>query len=289
VKHPRRELGLYADGALPRAEAPALAAHVVACARCRSLLAELERGVGAARLLDKVPLPAHRAAAIERSLADAPIGREHPRRPPKRAAALAAVLTVGALGGGALYVSQAARRPSFRAVRGEPIAFEELALAAHEDLRHGARLDVESASADELRGFLRAHGLSVGLAHQRAGAPPAVELAGVRLVPGGREPVALVSYHVDGHLASLVVTKGPDVPEAPSWSPFGKRIWVRNAGGVTLLTWRNSGNAYTLVSELPGLGEKACFVCHTDPERRRVITEAARAAPPRPAGAANDS
>ena len=82
MRHPRRALALHADGALPRSEAAALAAHVVACAGCRALLAELERGVAAARLLDEVPLPAHRASGIGRSLADAPIGRERPRRDP---------------------------------------------------------------------------------------------------------------------------------------------------------------------------------------------------------------
>ncbi len=162
---------------------------------------------------------------------------------------------------------------------------EAAALAAHEDMRAGgARLELASGSAEELSGFLRGQGIGVSLARQRQGARPFIELAGAHLVAGARAPTALVSYRVDGRNVSLVVTKGPNVPEAPSWSPFGKRIWVRNAGGLTLLTWKNSGNAYTLVSDLPGVGENACFVCHTDPARRALIVAAARRF--EPAGAA---
>ena len=285
--HPAAELGLYADGALPPERAARVTAHVVACAACRADLATLERGVAAARSLEVVPLPPHRAAAIARTLAEAPIGRERPRGS-RSSAALAAVLLLCGAALGARALVRARLHPAFLPAAGEPIAFERLALAAHEELRGGgARLEESSASAAELREFLAAHAIGVSLREQP---PSPVAFAGARVVrpaSGGRAAVGLVSYLVDGRPTSLVVTRDSDVPEAPGWSRFAKRISLRRAHGLTLLTWKNSGNAYTLVTELPGAGERACFACHTDPERRRVITEAARALDP--GSAANDS
>jgi hypothetical protein len=38
-----------------------------------------------------------------------------------------------------------------------------------------------------------------------------------------------------------------------------------------LLSWTNSGQIYTLVTELPGLGLESCFICHTDADGRPLI------------------
>ena len=51
----------------------------------------------------------------------------------------------------------------------------------------------------------------------------------------------------------------------------GKSVRSRTADGHRLLSWTNSGQSYVLVADLPGDGRRACFVCHTQPARRRVI------------------
>jgi anti-sigma factor RsiW len=275
VRHPRKEIALYADGMLSPAERTRVTEHVVSCGECRAFLAEVERGVEAARSLEIAPLPARRALAIRKALLDAPVGHERQRsHAGPRAAALAAVLALGAL---AAVLLLQGRAPRFRAASGQPLAFEELAIAAHEEtLQSGAGFDIASGDAGALRLFLRSHQLGVSLHAQPFAASPPLTFFGARLVPGGRGPVGLVSYRVDGRAASLVVTPEAFVPDVPRWSRLAKVVTVRHTAGLTVLTWRNSGNVYAAVTELSDAGERACFACHTDAERRRVITAAAR-------------
>lgn len=274
MTHPdARALGAYADRALPPAEAAAVTQHLVQCEACRERVAGLERAIAAVGELGIVPIPPRRAAAMRRTLEDAPIGVERPRKRRLAAVVLAAAVVVCAVAG-VLAVRHESRLVFLQAT-GAPLAFEELALVEHAALRDGsAPLDIASADAPEVRRFLASHGQLVSL--RPVGAEDRIALRGARLLPG--RTAAAVSYRIDGQPVTLVVTHGANVPEAPIWNALGKAVSTRRGAGPTLLTWRNSGNAYTLVSELPGAGEKACFICHADPGRRRVIERAARAA-----------
>ena len=84
-----------------------------------------------------------------------------------------------------------------------------------------------------------------------------------------------MSYRIDDLAVTLAVSKAADAPEAPHWSPLGKnvRTSVDPASGAHVLTWRNAGKAYTLVSELPAGGLDACLICHTDAARRDLVKE----------------
>jgi anti-sigma factor RsiW len=270
-RHPRALLGPYADGALPPPEAQPITEHLVSCAECRALLSELERGISAARSLPVGPLPQTRAAAMKRTLADAPIGVTRPKSRRHLWAALAAAVVLAA--GGAFAI--VGRGPRFTEARGAPIPLEELAWEEHHALLGGAALDFRSPSPDEVRAWLRSRDVRVGLASHRPGDSVAIEMLGAKVRPELGGPVGIVSYRVGSRPVTLVVTKEERVSGAPLWSPLGKRIAVRGAGDVSLLTWKNSGNAYTLVS---GAGEKACFVCHSDPVRRGAIEAAAKRA-----------
>lgn len=273
TRHPDADLMRLADGVLPAAEAAGVSVHLESCDRCRGVLAELEDGVELARGLHVSRLPARRAEAIRRTLEEAPIGVTRPRGRRIGVWAAAVAVVVGSLG------FFFATRPvlAFRPGLAEPLPFEELALRAHRALLSGApALDVESSSVPDIRAFLGERGLHLGLATQKGG-EPRIEIEGARLLPGHGAPVGAVSYKVDGRDVTLLVTHAAEVPQAPRWGPFGKRISVRTVGRLSLLTWSNSGNAYTLVSDLPGHGETACFICHTDPGRRTLIENAARA------------
>ena len=102
-----------------------------------------------------------------------------------------------------------------------------------------------------------------------------VVVAGTSLLSRGQTLPATeyIAFRVDDKPVSLLVAPDARVPDAPRWSALGKRVrWqVDPETGAKLLSWTNSGQAYTLVSELPGGGQRACLVCHTDPRRRALI------------------
>jgi hypothetical protein len=116
--------------------------------------------------------------------------------------------------------------------------------------------------------------VSPSLATRRpAGEGHRYDLLGARAVQGEGFTAAAIAFRVDETPVTLLVAPGDRVPDAPRWSPLGKRVrWrVDSETGAKLLSWTNSGQAYTLVSELPGGGQQACLVCHTDPKRRALI------------------
>lgn len=106
--HPRfATLSAFADGALPPARRPRVAAHVAECARCRGALADIRAMASTAASLPDPPLPADglqrilaRRAAGERlilAVESAPPARR-PARPMVRAAAAVALLATAAGG-----------------------------------------------------------------------------------------------------------------------------------------------------------------------------------------------
>jgi hypothetical protein len=154
-------------------------------------------------------------------------------------------------------------------------ALENLAIAAHAELRgEGARLDLPSESPAAVRAWLRADGFSAALVENR---PPAeatrFELRGASHLGGAGFPAAAVSYRIDGRPVTLAVTTAARAPEVPRWSPLGKTVRISEdpASGAHVLTWRNAGKAYSLITELPGRGLTACLICHTDRARRDLI------------------
>src|SRR5438309_1808527 len=70
-----------------------------------------------------------------------------------------------------------------------------------------------------------------------------------------------------------VVPRKPLGDEAPAPGLLRKHIAYRRDAHAELnvLTWSRGEQSYALVSALPGVGQEACFVCHTDPGRRALI------------------
>lgn len=91
----------------------------------------------------------------------------------------------------------------------------------------------------------------------------------------------MVEYEIDGRPVTLLTAPQREVDPPPAEAAFGKRVTYRSSGerGVKLLTWAADGEAYVLVSGLPGHGTQACSLCHTDTRRRELIHQAR----PRPA------
>lgn len=278
MKHLTRELLELAEGSLPEAERARVERHLSHCASCREKAREIADGVELVRELAPRRLPPTRAETIRRALEEAPSGPEHRGRrlPAARAWAAAAAAVVIGL---ALLWTARSREPhvALRKATGPPTRFEQVARELHARLRDpDAPLEFRSESGREVRRWVKEHtDLSASLADRRP--PEDIEryrLRGASSVKLGDYSAAAVTFLVDSRPVTLLLTKQENVPDAPRWNFLGKRVRYRverEGETLKLLSWTNSGNAYTLVSELPGLGQRACLVCHTDPARRRLI------------------
>jgi hypothetical protein len=94
--------------------------------------------------------------------------------------------------------------------------------------------------------------------------------AGVRTVAGARASV--VSYRVDDRRVTLILANSSAVPDAPAARWWSKSVHHRrDPDGANVLTWTIGGGTYVMVSELGDYGQRACFVCHTEPRFQSVI------------------
>lgn len=257
----------FRDGRLDAREQRRVEQHLAGCARCRERLRGLERGAELAAQLGPVSPPASTVARIEavlRSPKSAHRSRLRWRPLLAAAAATALIVLVG--------LRLRAPRVTIEAAAGSPGSLEEIALAAYGD-GSAMGLDLATDSAAEVRAWLRDRGLSAALvAEHPQPDQDAFRLQGVTDLSRPGLDAAAVRYLIDGEPAVLVTARQDQVPDAPAWGLLGKRVHARTApGGAHLLTWSNSGKAYTLISKLPRRGERACLVCHADQRRRRLI------------------
>lgn len=274
-RHVDRYLAAYRDGALPEDLRRLVERHLARCRRCRERATEVEAGRRHASALGGVALPEEAEERILAALRRAAGESEEAAAPasPRHAWRWAAAATV-ALGLAFLAV-RAVPDVTVVAAGGPPIPLEALALEAKARFETGAQRPEEvTGSPAEVRDWLEARGLSAALADRRTGRDrDAFELVGASDVSRPGMTAAAVSYRVDGHPVLLVAARQDEVAGAPRWGLLGKRVLYREHRGAKLLTWTNSGKAYTLVSDLPGLGQRACLLCHTDERRRRLVAE----------------
>ena len=278
-RHPKADLLAYAEGELSGAAAQSVAEHLVRCPRCRRRLDALRLGVALARRLEPVALPAEQAAAIRSRLVrfaspprTASVG---PRRRISALAGAAAVLVV-LLGAAVLVQKLRTSTVDLRRESGPPSALEQRAIAFHlQRLGGTARLDFESGSATELRQWIAAQaGLDAALARGRPAEDAGrYQPVGAKLLEVSGARCVAVAYRIDSQPVTLLTAHAADLTATPARGLLGKRIHYRFDRGrrLKLLTWTSSGQTYSLVSDLPQLGEQSCVICHTDPERRRLI------------------
>jgi anti-sigma factor RsiW len=283
-------LAAFCEGELPEAEARSVAEHLAACPRCAERRDEIERGLSAVRSLPAVSLPDDRAALVRRALVEPGTAVPPPPVRARRPRALAVAAAV--VGAAATFV---ARRPPAPVLSvepaGEPLTgFERTAVALRQQAARGTLpLDVASGSPAVVRRWVRERtGLGADLAVQRPGDDAGrFELLGAKDVTLAGARAAAVVYRIDGHPTVLLTARAGDVADRPrAWSLAGKTVrhHADPASGARVLSWTNSGQIYTLVSELPALGLDSCFICHTDAERRRLIRRIGEASPTGPTG-----
>ncbi|MCM2269664.1 MAG: hypothetical protein NDJ75_06150 [Thermoanaerobaculia bacterium] len=276
-RHPRAELARAAEGRLDPAARRRLEDHLGRCARCRRELAAA--AAAAAALRETVPSlpPAHLrdrllAAAIAERAANPDVTRGATRR---WALAGAAALALA----GAAAVALLPARVRVVSPPTATSAFERQAIAAHGALRGASpALDLASGEAAAVRAWLQRRQLSASLVDERPAAESArYRLLGASDVGTDARPSAAIATRIDGAPVTLLVGREGDVEGIPAWGWFGKQLLVRRdpATGTHLMSWRNAGKAYTLVTE-PGVrAEVACQLCHVDERRRRAIARIA--------------
>jgi hypothetical protein len=195
-----------------------------------------------------------------------------------RPVAAVAVLSIAAVAAAAWWISFVEIRPEI--VRATvPVGLERAAVALHDGLGAGTvELDLVTDDPARIRAWQRAQRAPVTALESQAGRHgwPAITWRGASVVSLAGARVSLVAYEVDGHRASLVTAHQADVASAPSSAWLSKRVHVRDAGGHPALTWSTAGQTYTIVSDLPDAGERACLACHTSPRFKEALEREVR-------------
>jgi hypothetical protein len=141
------------------------------------------------------------------------------------------------------------------------------ALETHRQFRlHPERLDILQNEPTALRDWIASRtALTVALADRPAPDPDGFVLSGARLLHGGR---VAVFYRIGGYPATLLIARDT-VAAVGAGKQIARRTQPDQA--TTLFTWQTHGQAYALVSSIPEAGQRACFACHVDAERRQGI------------------
>jgi anti-sigma factor RsiW len=284
ARHVRRDLVAYCHGELAAERAARVEAHLKECRRCRDEHETIRFAAGMAGSLARLSAPASLWDEVRGRL-ETPASEEHRIGAGRWAPACSAALLLAALTGFAVWYLGVRQRLELVAASTAPSAFEVAAREAHLGRLAGTlQFDIETLSPGELKAWLReqAH-FDLGLAIAR---PPEdggrFRVVGGKVVLAGGARAALVGYEVDSRPVTLLTAPLREVVDAPIDLRFEKKVTSRLDAqrGMKMLTWGADGQAYVLVSDLPGLGTEACSICHTDPGRRRLIRETRLASGP---------
>jgi anti-sigma factor RsiW len=276
-KHVRQELSAYCDGEVPEERIPRIEAHLAKCADCRRELGAIRSGAGIAKQLERIPAPDSLWGRVEARL-------ENPGRAPVRLVTMPRMAYAGA---GLLLLAVLAFALTLYQTRqileiekvSSPLAdFERAALEAHVRRLAGASgFDFATDSPRQAREWIRRHaGLDMNLAVARPAEDAGrFRVKGAGLVRAAEAQAGVVAYEIDAHPVTLLTAHLEDLRNAPPDLQFKKKVAYRlEAGGRKMFTWGSGGQAYVLVSDLPGRGTDACSICHTVPERRELIRQA---------------
>lgn len=274
-RHVVRELTAYRQNELPPLRARRVGEHIAGCAACRRELDEISFGI---RLAQKLPA-AEAPDSVWVSVRDA-LDRPSRPRPLPRAVLVGATVTAALVAAGLAWYF-ALREPLRVTETAGPVSRLE-AVAIEEHLRRiQGRIDWQIRTADLAR-LRRWVGESSGLSADEIPIERPAEDAGRLRIVGARlarvdgATAAVIGYEMDSEPVTLATARLGDLRDAPHVAPFSKDVRYRldRAHGYKVVTWGVSHKAYAMVSRLPGYGQAGCFLCHTAPERRRLIDSA---------------
>jgi anti-sigma factor RsiW len=269
--HVSRDLLAFRQNELSPARAARVAAHLRRCAACRAELEEVDFGIRLAERLPLAPAPDGMWPSIAGALAP---GTKVSGRPRIWRLAFAAVALLAVAASAAWYVGLRHPLDLHRAATG-PSEFEIAAIDAHARRGPGETgWELRTSDIARLRTWVSASGgltaddIPIRRPPEDAGH---LRVVGARLARFGNATTAVIGYEIDAEPVTLATARIDDLRERPPEGLFSKNVSYRvdSAHGYRILTWGVGRHAYVMVS---GRGDlKGCYLCHTTPERRRLI------------------
>jgi anti-sigma factor RsiW len=266
----RANIQLLVDGELTPEEQQAVFDHLEDCRECQAALRREENIAGrvrAARPNIQAPdsLRQRIAALAAEHERQAPAARPLPARrlwrwTPIASAACAAVLAVAATA-----------TLSHHADRQKQVAnLDQTALLVHHALQSNQLpLDIESSSPEQLTAWFTQrldfpfHLANAGIA---ADHEARYTLAGGRLINVNSRRAALVSFRLSHELVSMLVAPGSlDInTHGKPVSSGGITLYARDQETNHIVSWKNRGLSYVLVSHTSMSDSGSCVRCHAE-------------------------
>lgn len=281
--HVRKHLSAFIQGELSSDRASRISEHLLTCKRCRAEHEEIQWGIRLARRLPTLSAPPELTNAFEdalRSRGPARVARSRRVMALRWPVAIPVALVVTAA---VIFFWYQRIRPlvSIRSAGPVMSKLETLALDLHLQEKKGALdFDFRTDDPDALGDWVaEKSGLELPLAtRQPADEVREYKLQGAKILKNRDGDIVSVFYQVDRVPVTLIAASVRSLrkEETPSEGLWQKKIYHRSVSGTetNLLSWTRDKQSYVLASDLPGAGQQACFVCHTNPRRREIIRNA---------------
>lgn len=278
-RHVKHKLSAYCHRELSPEEGRRVAEHLSSCPACRKELEEIKFGIHLAENLPLAAAPEPLWNSLETALDKlSPVAftarlRFSGAPWPRVSVAIAFLLLVAVGIGWYLGIRE---RLHLTLTAAAPSKFEAAAIEAHNRRLQGQmEWDLGSSAPRQLRDWLQARsGLDAHIPDERPLEDEGrLRILGVKLIIAAGAPAAVVGYEVNSQPVTLVTARLRDLPQPPKEGFLSKDIVYRldRASGHKVLNWGADGQAYVIISDLPGFGQQGCFLCHTTPERRDLI------------------
>lgn len=277
--HVFHDLAAYAENQLAKERHADVERHLADCAECRESLARVRQGIAFASQLTREPMPPDVAARIHSALRQAPVTAGDSTRATSRGPWLAAAAVLLAAIATGLYWHLNRPWIELQPVTTVAGTFEQDGLALHAQLRdEPATLSFRSDDEQALWRWLDAQGAPVTtMTIDRPQAERARFVAvGATVRTLGGAQTSVLSYRIDGRPVTLALARVHDVADAPPAGWWTKRVaYHRGPDGVNSLTWTVGGGTYVMASELDGVGQRACLICHTSAKFANAVSRLA--------------
>lgn len=259
---------LYIDGEIGVREQLALEAHLVECADCRAEHDALRDVVDTVR--GSKPLYRPPASLLQDSRL---LVTKHQATQGKRARLRAGLLAAAAV---LLAVAAVAGLPWW-----QPQRFTSFAADTHIRYAEGKLLlEVQGEPAERVSAWLQTRlpfALQLPDYPAEAGEQKSYTLVGARTIKYAGDEAAYLAYLMDQRPISLLVTASARAMPSggETFRSGGLLFHFSSEKGRKLITWRDRGLSYALVSELQVNDAQSCVVCHQSATERRKFQELA--------------
>lgn len=279
----RAQMIFFLDDELHEPERADFEAHLQDCATCRSIC-EQEReflsGIREARPLATAPQDLR--LRVARMLDESPTSQTaspqlrgrilQAMNPPFPARALGINRRWLALATAAVILVTAAfwfsAKPRHEMIPVGPSEFALMAVETH--LRHSRGqlpLEILSSSPQQISDWFTgkvSFSLKLPNYQESSGQEKLYHLEGARLVAFKNGYAAHIAYQMQRRLITLVVTSAlvAEPSGGETFASKGLTFHYDSIDGLKVLTWKDRGLTYALVSDLEERGQRSCIVCH---------------------------